>query len=47
MSLQDDDNIENNNQKCPHEWKLLDLGTGDYNSYYCYNCSTFEADVEE
>ncbi len=36
----------NAESQCDHEWEMLDLGTGDYGSYYCPKCCKFKRDVE-
>jgi hypothetical protein len=38
---------ENTKPTCEHEWKLLDLGTGDYDCLYCEKCGQFKRDIEK
>lgn len=42
-----DQKNSNNNENCVHEWKLLDLGTGDYSSSYCQKCNLFQCDLDD
>ncbi len=46
-ALHETTKTKTDNESCNHDWQMLDLGTGDYVSYYCQKCCSFKRDLED